>query len=545
MTTELFDSWLDMMIAGTTTAYDPPADWERLVQRDVKAERVIERELMCLSISPGFLPELMSPSYSTLDTDVSSASSGIPGIGYYSGKGLKWLGEKVIKRVELGLILARLRGHYITLTKNYKTEGFLPAKRGDGGLERILNDVLELGRDRYPNVARRLALGLAMQVQYDSAYSARSSHHGTEESPLITYSILCITSLGLAVYTTHTPFSRLTSLSKLLHSLTIETQINLQHARTLSTVVSLIATELSASQYRDEYRDRTVEGYLDYRLWVLSRLGHRKGLLLGEDGKQALYELARHRMNSLCEWDGLHIWRPYEVAVLACYSNLHPELKDVFAVEVLVKRLFNSVLPNGTKLNNRRKDTPKWFRISCVLDTMIQILLHIPSLVNWESNMTVILLDILRMNMPYVWSGDLKARTIILLYVLRNQQPATESFLRGHSEETINSLAPTLESLRTSFAFARYDRELHALAVECGKLFLQQFQVPLSDPQQEPLYAGHITHNQIPFRVRLLIETLNPMARFRLPDLRGFSQTRKRRPWIGFEQMLLQWTTYY
>ncbi|KIJ44433.1 hypothetical protein M422DRAFT_252031 [Sphaerobolus stellatus SS14] len=104
-----------------------------------------------------------------------------------------------------------------------------------------------------------------------------------------------LTSLGLAIYTTHTPFRRLANVARIFQSLALESQMpSMQHSATFSRPISLLARELACAQYGNSYQDRRVEGCLDYRLWNLAKVAHERGFFLAQEGKEALHELARH-----------------------------------------------------------------------------------------------------------------------------------------------------------------------------------------------------------------------------------------------------------
>jgi hypothetical protein len=76
-----------------------------------------------------------------------SVSSGIPGVGYYSGKGIKWVGEKILDCITAFEIRRRIwviKRTVATLEKSTSTGVVKRLSRNEKQLHRLTDDLLEL-----------------------------------------------------------------------------------------------------------------------------------------------------------------------------------------------------------------------------------------------------------------------------------------------------------------------------------------------------------------------------------------------------------------
>jgi hypothetical protein len=78
-------------------------------------------------------------------SSISEASSGVPGPGYYSGKALKWLGEKTLNVLEDATIFKRAYQYRYQLKRWEKLEGTLGIEN-QKKLFKMLEDMLEMSR---------------------------------------------------------------------------------------------------------------------------------------------------------------------------------------------------------------------------------------------------------------------------------------------------------------------------------------------------------------------------------------------------------------
>jgi len=79
------------------------------------------------------------------------ASSGVLGVGYYSGKALKWLGEQMLIALEDSIIMKRLGQHRRTLrlwncARWEKMDSPERAMKKQKELFAVIEDVLELSK---------------------------------------------------------------------------------------------------------------------------------------------------------------------------------------------------------------------------------------------------------------------------------------------------------------------------------------------------------------------------------------------------------------
>ncbi|KIM79891.1 hypothetical protein PILCRDRAFT_10061 [Piloderma croceum F 1598] len=99
---------------------------------------------------------------------VSSASSGVPGIGYLSGKGVKWIGLKMLDVI--AAVAIRRRRHLIpklvkrirNLPADQRTEWMV---KNQPQMNRTIQDVLELSLDSYKTEYRTSAIELGSEIR--------------------------------------------------------------------------------------------------------------------------------------------------------------------------------------------------------------------------------------------------------------------------------------------------------------------------------------------------------------------------------------------
>jgi len=111
------------------------------------------------------------------------------------------------------------------------------------------------------------------------------------------------------------------------------------------------------------------------------------------------------------------------------------------------------------------------------------------------------------------------------------------TILQGQPAGARVPLMETKRYLEKSSPFSRYERELKALALECCHHLLDAWDTQelgsvktnVEEKHVETIYLPDHDEKAIPYRVRLLIQTLHPMARVRLPNLRGLNTHKNRK----------------
>ena len=110
----------------------------------------LSTSMQAVSIPPSHRRNAKSPmlcTTSSLSGRLSSTpSSGVPGPGYYSGKGMKWIGRKCLNVIENAIIFKRCWQYQYRLRKWEASGGGAAAGKRKKQFFEMLGDMLELSR---------------------------------------------------------------------------------------------------------------------------------------------------------------------------------------------------------------------------------------------------------------------------------------------------------------------------------------------------------------------------------------------------------------
>ncbi|KAF8588587.1 hypothetical protein K439DRAFT_597079 [Ramaria rubella] len=285
-------TWVDALYEGRATTLQPPVDVlaptvKRVHLSDGSSTlRIIpfvpsrrRTRLHILARSASFRERLES----TVLFSSLPPSSGIPGIGYYSGKGIKWLGERSLDAMDDLIIFKRTLQYLIWLDEREKevvrlspTIQLAVGNNTEKKVFNILEDALEMSRICYPKSVNACAetLGWKLIDWMDSA-AALSLTEGT--ATLFSQIHCCLSILHLA-QDIRKDLCESELAEELLDALT-RVPLTLQGKETVSVVISLLAKELAFAPYSSNHR------WLGYHLsCIINRTVRVRPLTLVELG---------------------------------------------------------------------------------------------------------------------------------------------------------------------------------------------------------------------------------------------------------------------
>ncbi|KAF8580460.1 hypothetical protein K439DRAFT_1662788 [Ramaria rubella] len=188
-------------------------------------------------------------------------SSGVPGPGYYSGKALKWIGDKALDAIET-LVINRRAAQHLSQLKRWNVASDAQTLRWGSEerqlLSRILGDALVMSRPCYP----RQVIGHAVEIYRHTRCLILTMHprhfnHGKFKS------VICVALSVLEVIESSYLYSGQVDFIWDLLDVVTKIPVGLHDAETAFTVVCLFSEWLPCALLQYESSNR---GYFSLRL---------------------------------------------------------------------------------------------------------------------------------------------------------------------------------------------------------------------------------------------------------------------------------------